>query len=81
MATFSVTTTPEQDDALVVLRAKLNATRATPLTAAQFRDYLVTQWLDSLTGQVKQDTQITLREKWEASDDTTKAEIKILLGM
>lgn len=80
-ATFTVTTTPEQDAALVTLRKKLNATRPTPLTAAQFKDYIVAQWLDGLISQAGTHDQTTIREAWEKADDATRAKVRTDLGL
>jgi hypothetical protein len=80
-ATFSITTTPEQDTALQVLRQKLNKDRPTPLTALEFHTYLVTQWLDGLVSQAGTHDQTTLREAWEKADDATRAKVKTDLGL
>ena len=80
-ASFTITTTAEQDGALVLLRAKMNVGRAIPLTAVQFRDFLVAQWLDNLVAQGTADTHSSLRDRYEAADAATKAQIKTLLGM
>lgn len=81
MATFSVVTTPEIDDALKVLRARLNKDRAEPLTAVEFRTYLVSQWLDSLVSQAGEYSRTTLREAWERADQGTRDQVKATLGM
>ena len=80
-ATFSITTTPEFDAALVVLRRQANKDRATPLTALEFRDYLVTQWLDGLVSQAGTHNQTSIRDAWEKADDATRAKVKTDLGL
>ena len=86
-ATFSVTTTPEQDNALVLLRRKVNTERAAmsppapALTAAQFLNYLTSQWLDGLATQGKTQDTMTMREAWDRADTTTKDQVKTLLGV
>ena len=80
-ATFTVTTTPEQDAALQVLRRQANKDRQTPLTALEFRTYLVTQWLDGLVSQAGTHDQTTIKEAWEKADDATRAKVKTDLGL
>jgi len=80
-ASFTVTTTPEQDAALVVLRRQTNKDRATPLTALEFRTYLVTQWMDGLVAQAGTQDQTTIKDAWEKADDATRAKVKTDLGL
>ena len=80
-ATITITTTPEFDAAMVTLRTKLNAERPVPLTAAQFRDYLVAQWMDGLVSQAGTHDQTTIREAWEKANDATRAKVKTDLGL
>lgn len=80
-ASFTVTTTPEQDDALIVLRRKTNKDREVKLTAAEYRAYLVQQWLDSLVSQAGEDTRTTVREAYQGADQATKDQVKTLLGI
>lgn len=80
-ATFSITTTPEQDTALQVLRRQTNKDRATPLTALEFRAYLVTQWLDGLVSQAGTHDQTSIKDAWEKADDATRAKVKTDLGL
>lgn len=78
-ATITIVTTPEQDDALTVLRRKLNKDREVKLTAAEYRAYLVQQWLDSLVSQAGEDTRVTVREAYQGADQATKDQVKTLL--
>lgn len=80
-ATITITTTPEQDTALQTLRQKLNKDRQTPLTAQEFKDYLVTQWLDGLVSQAGEHSKTTLRDAWEKADAVTRAKVKTDLGI
>lgn len=80
-ATITITTTPEQDEALITLRRKLNADRPTPLTMAEFKDYLTAQWVDSWVSQAGEHSKTTLREGWEKATPTTKDQVKTLLGI
>lgn len=80
-ATFTITTTPEQDAALQVLRRQTNKDRQVPLTALEFRAYLVTQWLDGLVSQAGTHDQTTIREAWEKADDATRAKVRMDLGL
>lgn len=80
-ASFTITTTAEQDAALVALQAKLNATRATPLTAIEFRDYLVAQWLDSLVGQAREQMRTSVRDAYQNANQSTRDQVKTLLGI
>jgi len=80
-ATITITTTPEQDDALVTLRAKLNKERPTPLTAVEFKNYIVAQWMDGLVSQAGAHSTTTVREAWEKADAATRAKVKADLGL
>ena len=80
-ATITITTTPEQDAALVSLRRKLNADRPVQLTAAEYRDYIVSQWMDSLVSQAGEDTRTTVREAYQSAPQTTQDQVKTLLGI
>ncbi len=79
--TISITTTPEQDAALITLRRKLNADRPTPLTMAEFKDYLTAQWMDSLVSQAGEHSKTTLREGWEKADQAKRDQVKTILGV
>jgi hypothetical protein len=78
---FTVTTTPEQDAAMVTLLRKANAEREAPMTAREFRDYLVTQWLDKLVTEAGTQSTTSVREAWEKADETTKGRVRTLLGV
>lgn len=78
-ATITIVTTPEQDAALISLRRTLNVGREVKLTAAEFKDYIVSQWLDSLVSKAGEDTRVTVREGWEKADQVTKDQVKTLL--
>lgn len=80
-ATITITTTPEQDDALTVLQRKLNKDREVKLTAAEYRAYIVSQWLDSLVSQAGEDTRTTVREAYRDAPQATKDQVKTLLGI
>jgi hypothetical protein len=80
-ATFTITTTPEQDAAMVALLRKTNAERTTPLTGAQFRDYLVSQWLDKLVTEAGTQGETSVRDAWQKADETTKGKVRTLLGV
>lgn len=80
-ATITIITTPEQDAALVTLMQKLNKDRVISLTAQQFKDYIVAQWLDGLVAQAGQHSQTTIREAWEKADAATRAKVKTDLGL
>jgi nanoRNase/pAp phosphatase (c-di-AMP/oligoRNAs hydrolase) len=78
---FTITTTPEQDAAMIALLRKTNAERPTPLTAKEFRDYLVSQWLDKLVTEAGTQSTTSVREAWEKADETTKGRVRTLLGV
>jgi hypothetical protein len=83
-ATITITTTPEQDVALVTLLTKLNAERKAPLlplTAKEFRDYIVAQWLDGLVSQAGEQNKTTIREGWEKADQAKRDQVKTILGV
>jgi hypothetical protein len=80
-ATITITTTPEQDAALVSLRQKLNKDRPIKLTAAEYRDYIVSQWLDGLVSQAGEDTRTTVREAYQGAPQATQDQVKALLGL
>jgi len=80
-ASFTITTTPEQDAALAALRRQVNTGRETPLTAKQFLDYMTAQWLDSLVSKAGEDDKTTLREAYQSAPQATKDQIKTLLGV
>lgn len=80
-ATITIVTTPEHEDALTVLRRKLNKDREVKLTAAEFRAYLIQQWLDSLVSQAGEDTRTTVREAYQGAPQATKDQVKTLLGI
>lgn len=78
-ATITITTTPEQDDALVTLRKKLNKDREVKLTMAEFKQYLTEQWMDSLVSQAGEDARVTVREAYQGADQATRDQVKTLL--
>lgn len=78
-ATITIVTTPEQDDALTTLRRKLNKDREVKLTVAEYRAYIVSQWLDSLVSQAGEDTRVTVREAYQGADQVTRDQVKTLL--
>jgi len=80
-ATITIVTTPEHDDALVTLRAKLNKERPTPLTAVEFKNYIVAQWVDSWVSQAGEHSKTTLREGWEKADQAKRDQVKTILGV
>jgi nanoRNase/pAp phosphatase (c-di-AMP/oligoRNAs hydrolase) len=78
---FTVTTTTEQDAAMVALLRKTNAERPTPLTAKEYRDYLVAQWLDGLVTQAGTQSTTSVREAWEKADQAKRDQVKSILGV
>lgn len=80
-ATITITTTPEQDAALVSLRRKLNTDREVKLTTAEYHDYIVSQWLDGLVSQAGEDTRTTVREAYQSANQAKKDQVKTLLGI
>jgi formate dehydrogenase maturation protein FdhE len=78
---FTVTTTPEQDAAMIALLRKANAERETPMTAREFRDYLVTQWLDKLVTEAGTQSTTSVREAWEKADQAKRDQVKSILGV
>ena len=81
MASMTMTTTAEQDAALVALRRQFNKDRPTPLTMAEYKDYLIAQWLDGLVSKAGEDSKTTVREAWEKADQATRDKVKTLLGV
>ena len=81
MATISFTTTPALDAALVTLRHKINAGREVPLTAGEFKDYIIAQWTDSLEGQAGEHSRTSVREAYASANQTTQVQIRALLGV
>jgi hypothetical protein len=81
MATFSITTTTEQDAALTTLRRALNQERNVPLTAKEYRDYIVSQWLDGLVTQAKTYGETGIREAWQKADEEIRTKVRTILGV
>lgn len=81
MATFSITTTPEQDVAIAALLRKANADRETPMTAREFRDYLITQWLDKLVTEAGTQGETSVREAWQKADQAKRDQVRAILGV
>jgi len=81
MANIVIITTPEHDKAFATLLRKLNAGRPAPLTAEEFRDYLVAQWLDSIVTQAKSHDESSLSEAYQKADNATKAKVMAALSI
>lgn len=89
-ATFTVTTTDEEDAAIGALlaqenqeraspRARGNQRRAAPLTPDEFRDHLIAQTLDQLTTRGKAAQEAQLKAAAEQAPAEVKATIRNLL--
>lgn len=87
MSTISITTTVEQDTALDRIIAKENIGRAAknpPLslwTTTTFLQRVIRGILDSYVERMKGDTGVVLKERYEAADAGTQAQVKTLLGL
>lgn len=93
MATYSVTTTPEQEAALSVIVAKVNAERAAldarnekadprpPLTIAQYLSQRFTEVLSSYVDQVDSLEREDVRSAWDKADPATRAAVKASLNL
>ncbi len=66
MATFSVTTTTDQDAAVQYAVTKYNATsNATPLTALQYAKLLITHLFEGITARYQEDTRTSKAEAYQ----------------
>lgn len=78
---FTVTTTAEQDAAMVALLRKANAERDVKMTAAEFRAYLITQWLDKLVTEAGTQGETSVQEAWRKADQAKRDQVKTILGV
>ena len=80
-ANLTILITPELDASLVILRKNLNAGRPVPLTMAEYKDYLTSQWVDGLISQANESHRTSVKEAYNAANQTTQDQVKTLLGL
>ena len=86
MATYSITLTTIQEQAIVWATNRYNAANAdiegfVPLTAKEYFMSQINRFVDSYNTHKQKLESETLREAYVAAPDTTKTQIKTLLGL
>jgi hypothetical protein len=81
LATFSVTTTADQDAAVKRIVDAQNAQQPNnPLTPLQYVRDLLAHWLDARVAEMKSDDQLTKAQLYAKATDTDKATIDSILA-
>lgn len=81
MATYTITSTPEQDAGIAYSNALANATRETPLTDEEYVQFIVGTIFNSWATIADESIGATLKEKYQEADIATRDQVKTLLGL